>query len=77
MTGSERQGALAPPETYRVTIVTERAIEAFGNEEQARKWLTKPNRALGGILPLHRLTTDADMTLVMEELGRIETGDLF
>ncbi len=61
----------------RVARVTHRAVEALGNEEQAREWLRRPNRALGGAAPLDLLGTDAGSESVTEELGRIEFGDLF
>jgi putative toxin-antitoxin system antitoxin component (TIGR02293 family) len=76
----KEQGTLTAEESdrlARVARVTHRAVEAFGNEEQAREWLQRPNRALQGALPLELLGTDAGAELVTDELGRIEYGDLY
>jgi putative toxin-antitoxin system antitoxin component (TIGR02293 family) len=76
----KEQGTLTPEESdriARIARVTQRAIEAFGNKAQAREWLTRSNRALQGFAPLGLLATDAGTTLVTDELGRIEHGDLY
>lgn len=76
----KEQGVLSTEESDRVARiarVTLRAIEAFGDKAQAREWLTRPNRALQGFVPLGLLVTDAGATLVTDELGRIEHGDLY
>ena len=76
----KEQGTLTPEESdriARIARVTQRAIEAFGNEAQARDWLTRSNRALQGFAPLGLLATDAGTVLVTDELGRIEHGDLY
>ena len=74
------QGALTPDESdrvARVARVTQRAIEAFGDPERATAWLARPNRALRGLPPLDLLGTDAGAELVTDELGRVESGDLY
>jgi len=76
----KEQGAFTAEESdrlARVARVMHRAVEALGNEEQAREWLRRPNRALSGAAPLDLLGTDAGSESVTEELGRIEFGDLF
>lgn len=76
----KEQGVLSAEESDRVARmarVTQRAIEAFGDQVQAREWLTRPNRALQGFAPLGLLVTDAGAALVTDELGRIEHGDLY
>jgi putative toxin-antitoxin system antitoxin component (TIGR02293 family) len=76
----KEQGALTAEESdrlARVARVTQRAVDAFGDEDQARAWLQRPNRALRGALPLELLGTDAGAELVSDELGRIEYGDLY
>jgi putative toxin-antitoxin system antitoxin component (TIGR02293 family) len=76
----KEQGALTAEESdrlARVARVTQRAVDAFGDEDQAREWLQRPNRALRGVLPLDLLGTDAGAELVSDELGRIEYGDLY
>lgn len=76
----KEQGTLTAEESdrlARVARVTQRAVDAFGDEAQAREWLQRPNRALRGELPLELLGTDAGAELVSDELGRIEYGDLY
>lgn len=76
----KEQGALTADESdrlARIARVTQRAIDAIGNAEQARDWLRRPNRALRGVEPLELLGTDAGAELVSDELGRIEHGDLY
>lgn len=59
---------------YRLARIAARAIEVFENDDTARKWLKKPNRALGGAVPLEMLDTDAGTEQVNEVLTRIEYG---
>jgi hypothetical protein len=39
-----------------------------------RSWVLKPNRALGGAIPLQMHRTDIGANAVFEELGRIDYG---
>jgi putative toxin-antitoxin system antitoxin component (TIGR02293 family) len=74
------QGALTAEESdrlARVARVTDRAVDALGDAEQAKAWLRTPNRALQGAAPLDLLGTDSGAELVTDELGRIEYGDLY
>jgi len=76
----KEQGALTVEESdrlARVARVTQRAVDAIGDEDQAREWLQRPNRTLQGAMPLDLLGTDAGAELVSDELGRIEYGDLY
>ncbi len=59
---------------YRVARVAARAEEVFGSREKAATWLRRPNRALGGRLPLTLIQTDLGALQVEEVLGRIEHG---
>jgi putative toxin-antitoxin system antitoxin component (TIGR02293 family) len=74
------QGSLTIEESdriARIARVTQRAIEAFGDKEQALEWLKRPNRVLQGFAPLGLLVTDAGAVVVTDELGRIEYGELY
>ena len=51
-----------------------RAEQALGDEEKARRWLTRENRALGDAQPLALLDSDAGAEAVEQVLGRIEHG---
>jgi|ERR1700734_955454 putative toxin-antitoxin system antitoxin component (TIGR02293 family) len=74
------RGALSPEESDRVARiarVSQRAIDSLGDENRAREWLKRPNRALQDAAPLDLLSTDGGCELVTDELGRIEYGDLY
>lgn len=74
------RGALSPEESdriARIARVSQRAIDSLGDENRAREWLKRPNRALQDAAPLDLLSTDAGSELVTDELGRIEYGDLY
>jgi putative toxin-antitoxin system antitoxin component (TIGR02293 family) len=58
----------------RLAGVAARAAEVLGSTEKAAHWLQRPNRALGGRVPLELLDTDAGTQQVAEVLGRIEHG---
>lgn len=59
---------------FRLARIVARAVEVLGDRGRAASWLRRPNRALGGALPLHLLDTDAGTQRVEEVLGRIEHG---
>lgn len=74
------RGALSAEESdriARIARVSQRAIDSLGDENRAREWLKRPNRALQDAAPLDLLSTDAGSELVADELGRIEYGDLY
>jgi putative toxin-antitoxin system antitoxin component (TIGR02293 family) len=48
--------------------------DAIGGRDKAGVWLTRPNRALHGQIPLSLLDTDAGAQIVEEELYRIRYG---
>jgi putative toxin-antitoxin system antitoxin component (TIGR02293 family) len=58
----------------RLARITARAAEVLGSEEKARGWLRKPNRALGGAIPLFLAATDIGARQVEEVIERIEAG---
>ena len=58
----------------RLARLLVRAEEALGDEERAHRWLSRPNRALGGQVPLTLLDSDAGALAVERVLGRIEHG---
>jgi putative toxin-antitoxin system antitoxin component (TIGR02293 family) len=68
---------LQPEESDRVlrlALVISDADEVLGSREKAQRWLSKPNRALGGETPESLLATEYGAQLVREELSRIEHG---
>ena len=58
----------------RLARLVVRAEEALGDPGKAHRWLTRPNRALGGHRPLTLLDSDAGARMVERILGRIEHG---
>ncbi len=58
----------------RLARVYARAVEVFEDEEKARRWLHKPNRSLGGRIPLKAMDTDIGAVEVERVLGRLEHG---
>jgi putative toxin-antitoxin system antitoxin component (TIGR02293 family) len=68
---------LTPEESdriVRVARVTQRAIEVFEDEDDAKAWLKRPITSLGGVAPLSLLDTAEGYQLVTDTLGRIEYG---
>ncbi len=59
---------------YRLAHFMAKALEVFGNRDKVVRWLRKPNRALGGVVPLSRLDTDAGTREIEAILGRLEHG---
>jgi putative toxin-antitoxin system antitoxin component (TIGR02293 family) len=69
--------ALSPEESDkvdRVARVVKRALEVFGDEAQARAWLTDPVLTLGGRKPLEMLDSHVGYEIVMDTLGQILYG---
>ena len=50
--------------------------EIFGNVNEFRKWMNEPAYGLGNMIPVSLLQTSGGIDLTMEELSRIEFGDL-
>jgi putative toxin-antitoxin system antitoxin component (TIGR02293 family) len=58
----------------RLVRVGELADRVFGDTEKARRWLRKPSRALGDVVPVDLLESETGAHLVEEELHRIDFG---
>jgi len=61
---------------YRLvrTIVLARYV--LGDYDKALAWLKKPNRALGGAIPLRMIDTDPGAQLVEDVISRIDYGGI-
>jgi putative toxin-antitoxin system antitoxin component (TIGR02293 family) len=73
----KKERRLHPDESdrlFRLARIAAQAAEILGSTEKAARWLRRPNRALGGRVPLALLDTDAGTREVEEVLGRIEHG---
>ena len=72
-----KHGRLEPDESERVARVGRlllRAVEVFEDVEKARRWLRKPQVALGDETPLDHADTEPGARQVEDLLGRIEHG---
>ena len=58
----------------RTATVLARAIDVLGDKKKAVHWLTTPNRALGGEIPITLLDTSAGAHEAEALLERIEYG---
>src|SRR5262245_3050569 len=58
----------------RLARIVAFAEEVLGTREKAGRWLQKPSRTLGGVVPLDLLGSDLGTREVETELGRIEHG---
>jgi putative toxin-antitoxin system antitoxin component (TIGR02293 family) len=59
---------------YRLAHIVAMATDVLEDKERASRWLRKPNRALGGEVPLRLLDTEVGAREVEATLGRIEHG---
>jgi putative toxin-antitoxin system antitoxin component (TIGR02293 family) len=81
--GSSVETAAQPPDrltpeqsdvVVRTATVLARAIDVLGDKRKAVHWLTTPNRALGGEIPITLLDTSAGAHEAEAVLERIEYG---
>jgi len=64
-----------PDLAFRIAAVTEAATNTLGCREKALLWISTPSVMLRGE-PLLLISSDAGYQAVMDELTRIEFGDL-
>lgn len=62
------------PSDTRIARIRDRAAEVFGDRERSRKWLERPNPALGQKSPAELLASESGALRVEQMLGRIEHG---
>jgi putative toxin-antitoxin system antitoxin component (TIGR02293 family) len=72
--GEQRLTADESERLVRLARVAARAEEVLGDRAAALRWIRKPNRALGGGVPIELLDTDLGLDAVLNILGRIEHG---
>jgi len=68
-----QQGRLARHESdrvYRLARMVELARHYIGDKDSAARWLKRPNRALGGSVPLELMDTEPGARAVENVLGR-------
>ena len=59
---------------FRIARLFDKAVNVFGEEELARKWLKEPAWALGDLTPIEYARTELGAHEVESLLGRIEDG---
>jgi putative toxin-antitoxin system antitoxin component (TIGR02293 family) len=70
----QRLDAFESERFLRLVRIAARAEDVLGSLEKAKRWLSSPNRALGGEVPISLLDTDIGAQAVDDVLGRIEDG---
>lgn len=74
----KQAGRLSPAESdrlVRLARIAAHAATVLGSDAKAGTWLHRPNRALGGEIPLALVDTDVGAREVEAVLGRIEHGE--
>jgi len=59
---------------YRLARLIAIASDYLGDQERARHWFKRPNRALGGLAPVEAIDTEVGARQVENILGRIAYG---
>ena len=74
------QDLLDARDSELIALITELlsyGLEVFNEEEEKfQRWLNKPNRSLGGNIPISLLDTSTGISEVRYSLNRIEHGNL-
>ena len=60
----------------QIELLYKKGISVFGNNANFYTWMDTKNTALGGVTPKDMLDTSFGITLIYDELGRIEHGVL-
>lgn len=60
----------------KIILLFEKGMKIFGEKIQFTRWLEKPAYGLGGFVPLEMMRTSGGVDLIIDELTRIEYGDL-
>ena len=60
----------------KLILLYKKGLEVFGEQPAFVNWLNKPAFGLGNLKPVEIVNTSGGIDLIIEELSRIETGDL-
>jgi putative toxin-antitoxin system antitoxin component (TIGR02293 family) len=72
--GSQRLTMVESDRLYRLARIYATATRVLQNDEMAKDWLNRPQRGLGGRIPVKVIETEAGAREVEDLLGRIEYG---
>lgn len=70
----ERLREVESERLLRLARLAATAIDVLGDRGKAVRWLQRPNRGLGGRVPLQLLDTDIGFQSAIDELQRVEFG---
>ena len=68
--------SLQSEKIVEIALLQKRGVEVFGQKSKFQSWLETPSIALGGLLPKSYLDSSFGITLLKDELTRIEYGVL-
>lgn len=68
--------SLQSEKIVEIALLQKRGVEVFGQKSKFQTWLETPSIALGGLLPKSFLDSSFGITLLKDELTRIEYGVL-
>lgn len=68
--------ALQSEYILKTIVLFHKGDKVFGNTDSFSKWLDKPAYGLGNLVPRAVITTVTGINFVIDELNRIEFGDL-
>jgi putative toxin-antitoxin system antitoxin component (TIGR02293 family) len=71
---TKRFNSVESDRLYRVIRILLYTESVFGDSEKAQTWLKRPNRSIGGKVPMSLLDTDLGTQQVEDVLKRIEYG---
>lgn len=60
----------------KLAYLFDKGTRLFGSKENFDKWIHEPSYGLGGAVPIDLFTTITGLNMVIEELERLEYGDL-
>jgi putative toxin-antitoxin system antitoxin component (TIGR02293 family) len=72
--GEGRLARFESDRLYRLARIVALAKRYLGDDQLATQWLKRPNRALGGKIPLESIDTEPGARAVENVLGRIAYG---
>lgn len=71
---SELMDSWVSSHAVEIASVVARGLSVFEDPNKLNRWLRKPNRALGGKIPMDLLQSPVGIRLIIQILGRIEEG---